>query len=276
MTQGELFDTLLTATKTVYEPTEAHATATLLAEELFGITRCDVISHPEKQTPDTPSEQLLQRIRTGEPMQYITGSTLWHGMRLQVGDGVLIPRPETEQLVDLVLAENGDGGRIIDFGTGSGAIAIALAKALPQSRVEGIDLSDKALAWARRNAEAQGVKVDFERGDMLDFTATHTYDIMVSNPPYVPQSDISTMHRNVRDFEPHSALFVPDNDPLLFYRALARTALSALNVAGSLYCEFYEHYADAMVEMFTAEGLCGAEVRHDMFGKPRMIRWTKR
>ena len=279
MKRRDILQQLTTAAATIYDPREARAVAELAAAELWGITREKMAFDADAECVAERLDEVCKRLSTGEPVQYVVGHTEWCDMELEVAPGVLIPRPETEELVRWVVSRNRTrtGLRVIDFGTGSGAIAIALAERLVGSHVTAYDISDEALAIARRNGERYGSKVDFRKGDMLSPEEPDCApDIIVSNPPYVPQSDLEGMDCNVRDWEPHTALFVPDCRPLLFYEALVDYAVRHLRVGGELYCEIYEHYADQMLRMAAERGLPDGELRKDMMDKPRMIRWTKR
>lgn len=279
MKRRDILQQLTTAAATIYDPREARAVAELAAAELWGITREKMAFDADAECVAEGLDVVCKRLSTGEPVQYVVGHTEWYDMELEVAPGVLIPRPETEELVRWVVSRNRTraGLRVVDFGTGSGAIAIALAERLVGSHVTAYDISDEALAIARRNGERYGSKVDFRKGDMLSPEEPDCApDIIVSNPPYVPQSDLEGMDCNVRDWEPHTALFVPDCRPLLFYEALVDYAVRHLRVGGELYCEIYEHYADQMLRMAAERGLPDGELRKDMMDKPRMIRWTKR
>jgi release factor glutamine methyltransferase len=195
-------------------------------------------------------------------------------MELKVSEGVLIPRPETEELVEWITSEAPKGATILDIGTGSGAIAIALSREITQSRVWAMDISHKALTIARTNGKDYAPNVTFIEGDALaDFNTLldEQFDVVVSNPPYIPQSDATQMRRNVLDYEPPTALFVPDNDPLLFYRSIAHTAKEILKHGGKLYFEIYELLSSEMIDMLTNEGYSDITLRNDFRGKPRMI-----
>ena len=278
MLNRDIIRALCQAAESIYDQREARAIAELAALELWGISRERLAFDPDSTSEPEGLEQVVERIASGEPVQYIIGHTEWCDMELEVGTGVLIPRPETEELVRWIVERNGtrSGLKVIDLGTGSGAIAIALARRLKESKVTAYDISDDALRIARRNGDKWASSVEFCRGDILSMNPIESVDIIVSNPPYVPQSDLRTMDRNVRDWEPHGALFVPDDDPLLFYKAIVDFAVGSLRSGGELYCEIYERYADDMLRMASERGLPDGEVRYDMMDKPRMIRWTKR
>lgn len=215
----------------------------------------------------------LKRLRTGEPLQYVLGAVEFHGMRLHVGPSVLIPRPETEELVELILASRKQRLRILDIGTGSGCIALALKRALPEAEVFGLDVSEAALAVARRNAEQLGLEVNWVHEDILSEASRlpTQLDLVVSNPPYVPLKDRAGMSEQVVDHEPHLALFVRDEDPLLFYRAIAGKAWDGLVLGGELWFEGHHQHAAGTVAMLAGLGYASASVLPDLSGAQRFI-----
>ena len=272
-TRREIFRALTEAGAELYGEAEARQIAEMVLESR-GVSRNMLLVEPneELQLPDLDS--VINDIRAWRPVQYIIGTAEFAGMDFEVSDAVLIPRPETEELVDWIASEVGDSASILDVGTGSGCIAIALSRAVSGSSVWALDISAEALAVARRNGAKYAPDVRFVEGDALsDFSAlfTEKFDVVVSNPPYIPDSDSRLMRRNVTDYEPYTALFVPDNDPLLFYRSIARTALKMLKAEGKIYFEIYESLADEMQRMLRAEGYEEIVVREDFRGKPRMI-----
>lgn len=272
-TRREIFRALTEAGAELYGEAEARQIAEMVLESR-GVSRNMLLvdSNEELQFPDLDS--VINDIRAWRPVQYIIGTAEFAGVDFEVSDAVLIPRPETEELVDWIASEVGDSASILDVGTGSGCIAIALSRAVSGSSVWALDISADALAVARRNGTKYAPDVSFVEGDALsDFSAlfAEKFDIVVSNPPYIPDSDSRLMRRNVTDYEPHTALFVPDNDPLLFYRSIARTALKMLKAEGKLYFEIYESLADEMQRMLHDEGYEEIVVREDFRGKPRMI-----
>ncbi len=259
----------------LYGEREAHSIALIVATELSGIGRSTFLVDPDSELEIEGLDAVIERLKKGEPVQYVTGRTEFFGREFEVGAGVLIPRPETEELVDwIVRREASKACSLLDVGTGSGCIAASLKLEMPSARVFAVDLSDDALRIAHRNFERLEADVELRRGDALgDLGAVvrEPLDVIVSNPPYVPAADLEGMDRNVRDFEPHMALFVPDNDPLLFYRAIARAGQGMLREGGRLYFEIYHAFAEEMQQMLLGEGYCEVEVREDLFGKPRMI-----
>lgn len=219
----------------------------------------------------------LLLLQQGTPLQYVLGETEFYGLTFKVSPDVLIPRPETEELVDLIVRAHVHCPtlRIWDVGTGSGCIAVALAKHLPQAEVFASDISERALVVARANAEANKVAITFARHDMLDtanlpFGDTH-FGLLVSNPPYIPAALRSTMHPNVVAHEPHSALFVPDDQPLLFYEALALIGKHCLVPQGKVYAETFEGYHEELKQMFMSHGYADFKSWEDINGKRRMV-----
>ena len=256
---------------------EAQATAFALLDDLFGASRTDVLMDRRVEL-GADAEARLQRalaaLEAGQPLQYATGKAPFCGKSFEVNAHVLIPRPETELLVELVCGCSPQ--RVLDCGTGSGCIAVSVALALPEAQVEAWDISAEALAVARRNARVLGAKVRFRQRDMLLLPARRRalYDVIVSNPPYICQSEEADMEAHVKDYEPHLALFVPDDNPLRFYVALALLGKMRLHRGGSLLLECNRRYAHAVSAMLQAEGYTGCEVIADCFGAPRMVRAT--
>lgn len=259
----------------LYGEREAHSIALIAATELSGVRRSAFLVDPDAPLEIEGLDEVVERLKNGEPVQYVTGRTEFYGREFGVGQGVLIPRPETEELVDwIVHREGGKACVLLDVGTGSGCIAASLKLEMPPVKVFAVDLSEDALRIAQQNFERLGAEVELRRGDALGDlweVIREPLDVIVSNPPYVPAADLEGMDRNVRDFEPHMALFVPDNDPLLFYRAIARAGQRMLREGGRLYFEIYHAFAGQMRQMLLREGYCEVEVREDLFGKPRMI-----
>ena len=279
---------------TVYDESEAHNIAALVMEH---ITQANKLERIKKQ--DEPLDvhqlhhltELKQRLLQHEPVQYVLGEAWFYHMKLYVDKHVLIPRPETEELVHWIIndvkakgldvfekgATDADATtqlKILDIGTGSGCIALALKNAMPEAEVWGCDVSEEALNVARRNGSELDIRVDFQGVDILDEAQQRllpTVDIIVSNPPYIPLKDKLTMHSNVLEHEPHLALFVPDNDTLKFYKAIARFAQKRLYDNGALYFEIHEDLGDAVVALFESEGY-KTELRRDMQGKNRMVK----
>ena len=260
-----------------YDEREAGSITYLLLERFFSINKNDVIAKKPLNPDDIKDSELsaiLQRVKAMEPVQYITGTAYFYGLKLNVNRSVLIPRPETEELVDLIVRENDTQGlKLLDIGTGSGCIAICLKRALAQSRVFALDLSDEALKTAEINARENGAPVVFFKNDILKVHPdVHELDIVVSNPPYVRKKESALMKKNVLNFEPHAALFVPDKDPLLFYKRIISLAQSMLKKGGKLYFEINEAYGKELQDFMKNNSFLDVEIFQDFQGKERMIR----
>ena len=257
----------------LFEPQELQAMIRVICEDVFNYDQVDVALRQESELPDFASERIadiIARLRRHEPLQYIVGSARFHGHRFKVTPAVLIPRPETEQLVDLIIDENpGSDLRVLDIGTGSGCIAISLARALKFAQVDALDVSRDALAVARENAAALKVKVRFFESDILSPQPPGRYDIIVSNPPYVCWSESEAMERNVKDYEPGQALFVPDNDPLLFYKAIVPYAAQSLERGGRLYLEINQRFGNEVKRLLEDNGFDEVRIIEDTFCKVR-------
>lgn len=230
----------------------------------------DIVLSPKKEQE---LEDILQRLSRFEPLQYIEGRTLFLGRELLVAPGVLIPRPETEELVELMLKEIPADARILDVGTGSGCIAISLAKELPDTLVTAWDMSSEALSVARANARKLQANVRFVECDVLACQVDEVglYDVIVSNPPYVTEAEKADMEPNVLQWEPSLALFVPDDDPLRFYRRIAVLGRDMLADGGRLYFEINRAYGREMVEMLRAMGYVGVRVEKDLSQNDRFV-----
>ncbi|HRH37806.1 MAG TPA: peptide chain release factor N(5)-glutamine methyltransferase [Flavobacteriales bacterium] len=215
----------------------------------------------------------LERLIAGEPLQHILGEVEFHGLRLKVSREVLIPRPETEELVERIIASGIAPKRIVDVGTGSGCIALALKKAYPEAQVWGVDVSRMALEIACTNAERNGLEVDWQQADVLadDFAFADELEIVVSNPPYIPSGEADLLDEHVRSFEPHVALFAPDADPLLFYRVIGEKAWSALCPGGHIWFEGHWRHAQAVGDLLSSIGYSDVRVVKDMDGQDRFI-----
>ena len=257
----------------VAEPREVQAMIRIICEDVFNYDPVDVALRQESELPDFAAERIsdiISRLRRHEPLQYIVGTALFHGHKFKVTPAVLIPRPETEQLVDLIVDENTASDlRVLDMGTGSGCIAISLARALKFAQVDAFDISQDALAVARENAADLKVKVRLFQSDMLAPQPAARYDIIVSNPPYICWSERESMERNVLDYEPGQALFVPDNDPLLFYKAIAPYAAQSLERGGRLYLEINQRFGNEVKRLLEDCGLDEVRIIEDSFGRVR-------
>lgn len=278
-TRREIFNRLYQAAQPLYGDAEARQIVEMLIIAKGKISRNDLIIDPHKELIIEELDNIIEEIRSWRPVQYIIGYADFYDMELEVSEGVLIPRPETEELVEWIASESRPEATILDVGTGSGCIAIALNRAIKESRVCAIDISSKALDIARRNGNKYAPEVQFVEGDALgefDKLFGAKFDVVVSNPPYIPESDMELMRKNVLDYEPNNALFVPNNDPLLFYRAIAQTSKRLLKKEGKLYFEIYESLANQTIAMLEIEGYSDIILREDFRGKPRMICATLR
>ncbi len=265
----------------IYPENELNSMLRLLLSKISGMNYTNLIRSKNTIFSDNQREELdlyLQRLKKMEPLQYVLGETEFYGLPMVVNSNVLIPRPETEELVEWVLK---DAKRrtlnILDVGTGSACIPIALKKNIPEGKLIAIDVSGDALEVATLNANLNQVKIEFYQEDALDFSTEFLdhfnlfFDVIVSNPPYIPASEIVTIHQNVKNFEPHSALFVPNNDPLLFYREIASSAKLILKEEGMLYFEIHRDFGFQCVEMLQQQGYVDVELRKDIFGNYRLI-----
>ena len=262
----QLINHISSLLEAAYPQEEAQALAWWIVEEETGLSRSQLLCGC-KDTAFSPHMQtIVDRLLHFEPIQYIFGHTLWCGLDLKVTPATLIPRPETSELVDKVESRKWkvEGVKVLDIGTGSGCIAIALQKADPDWQVTGIDISEEAIAIAKENAKRNHVEVDFQVADIFDFNGD--FDIVVSNPPYICESEKANMRRNVLDYEPASALFVPDSDPLLFYRRIAE-----LKLGKYLFFEINEAYPAEMEVMLRENGYTDIQITKDIYGKPRII-----
>lgn len=278
-TVRDLLNQLSTALAPVYPEPEAAAIARLVAEVVLQLTPLQLRMEQERPVPAGVSEKInaiIERLLKHEPVQYVLGRAYFYGMELRVQPGVLIPRPETEELVDRIVQENRQQPRlqVLDIGTGSGCIALALAANLPEAQVWGLDVSEAALAVAKQNAQELQLPVQWLQTDILTQEPPlplHTLDILVSNPPYVLEQEREQMRRNVLDYEPHTALFVPDHDALLFYRRIAQVGRELLRLGGKLYFEINEQFGTQTAGMLAQEGYGNIRIHHDIFGKQRMV-----
>jgi len=267
-----------------YDEREAAAIAHELLGALTGLSKIDRLM--QKDEPLAPEQQWrmeeqLEELIHGRPLQYVLGCAYFMERPFMVNEAVLIPRPETEELIFWIIHDHKDkanGMSILDVGTGSGCIPISLKLELPELTVSSCDISVDALEVARRNAQALDAEVSFINCDFLDkslWASLPATDILVSNPPYIPQAEATTMERHVTDYEPAAALFVPDQDPLLFYRNIAAFGLQRLNAGGMVYCELHRDYAQQTCALFTSMGYMDVQLRDDMHGNPRMLRAQK-
>lgn len=260
----------------IYPESEIVGMTRIIIESVTGYSVPILLSDKSKKITDTQYlkiDKILKRLQSAEPIQYILGETEFFGLPFSVDENVLIPRPETEELVEMILNENERGDcHILDIGTGSGCIAISLKKHLPKAVVCAWDFSAGALSMANQNAERNKLTVQFSQVDVLqDYPIDTMFDTIVSNPPYVLDSEKEVMNKNVLDYEPHSALFVPDNDPLRFYKRIADIAQKLLKEKGKLYFEINQAKGPETVEMLSAKGFEAVRLIKDLLGNDRIV-----
>jgi len=294
----DVFNAFKQSLLNVYDAYETEALTLLVLNEITGSSKARLKAFPEEELLPGQAEKIsniLVRLQTGEPVQYILRHTEFYGLTFKVSPAVLIPRPETEELVEWALASVGSlqravgsdkqlvvgslqraVGHILDIGTGSGCIAISLKKNLPEAQVMAIDISSDALVIAKQNADFNEVIISLNQTDILNTEKSVlenvNFDVIISNPPYVTQHDKTQMHHNVTGFEPHTALFVPEDDPLLFYKAIADFAIDKLTPNGLLFLEINENLGKETVELLESKSFKNIELRKDMSGRDRMIK----
>lgn len=274
-TIGELRRATESRLSSRYGRGEAQAMVRLIFHALKGWNTTDLIINSDRQASDYLVEsigKIVTRLQNDEPLQYILGEARFYGMDLKVSPSVLIPRPETEELVDIIVKQlgNRDDLSVLDVGTGSGAIAIALSRNLPFSKVTAVDVSENALEIARQNAANLKASINFIHADIFDFMPDNeVYDLIVSNPPYIAEHERAQMDKNVLDYEPHIALFVADSDPLIFYRRIAMIGLNALKPGGSLYFEINPLYSVQLEGMLREMGYVEIDLEKDISGRVR-------
>ncbi|MCL2727241.1 MAG: peptide chain release factor N(5)-glutamine methyltransferase [Bacteroidales bacterium] len=280
MTVKEYIDTGIERLLLLYPTEEARALLCRVADFFCGIPAHSYYVDPNLLLPDASLPDLqkaLDELLRSRPIQYVLGETFFEGCTLKVSEDVLIPRPETEELVRWAKSLLSGAGSVLDLCTGSGAIAISLAKAFPQAEVYGIDICEEALEIAQENNGLNKVEVHFIKADVLqppDLLAfsvlSHPFDLIISNPPYVRFSEKLLMRANVLEYEPHQALFVPDDDPLLFYRALADWGALLLKEGGILMTEINEQMGQEVKQLLINKGYLSVKIREDLNNKPRM------
>jgi release factor glutamine methyltransferase len=265
-----------------YSDNEIQSFIYLIFEYLLNYTKIDLHINSNatiSQGTEKQINEIIKDLKNHKPVQYIFGKTEFYGLQFSVSPGVLIPRQETEELVDWIIKDEGDhAARILDIGTGCGCIAVALARFIAGASVDAIDISAEAVELAGRNALMNKVSVNFMVRDILNIEAGTLgpgYDIIVSNPPYVRESEKKALPDNVRNYEPAESLFVPDNDPLVFYRVIAEYGLQALKDEGRLYFELNENLGDEVCEELARFNYKRIGIKNDISGKKRMVRAFK-
>ena len=260
----------------IYPPEEVKALSMLICCDMLGLDALDIYMGKDiilSECKQRELENIIFRLQKNEPIQYIRGFAEFCGRKFKVAPGVLIPRSETAELVELIVKENPGARHLLDIGTGSGCIAISLDKNLPDAKVDAWDISEEALAIARKNNEELDAQVTFRRQDVFsaDGMQGTSYDIIVSNPPYVTETEKTEMEANVLDWEPGLALFVPDEDPLRFYRQIAELGRKLLRPGGKLYFEINQAYGQDMIRMIEMNQYRDVRVIKDIFGKDRIL-----
>lgn len=267
--------------KSLYDQSEIDAVFFLICSEKYQLTKSAVLSGGKRLTESELLEHrdIVNRLSSAEPVQYILESADFYNLRFFVNSGVLIPRPETEELVDYIVKENEqkEGLRIIDFGTGSGCIAISLAKFLKLAKVSAVDVSENALNTAKRNAVANDVAIAFFQLDILQSieVGSQRFDLVVSNPPYIPLLEKESMHNNVVKHEPALALFVANSDPIIFYQKILEWSLRSLSDNGQVWFEIHPPFAEQIISFGTKLGFDQARLIKDISGKDRFLRFSK-
>lgn len=274
------FQTLKKELTNLYDEGEAAAIAHEVMEHLTGYNKLQRLAEKERlfnEQQQSAFDEAQSRLLNGEPLQYITGVQWFLGKPFRVSKDVLIPRPETEELVTWIAEElkGHTNISILDIGTGSGCIPVSLKLFLPSANITSCDVSSAALDMAKKNAAALQAEVSFLQLDFLNqsnWQQLHRYDVIVSNPPYIPFSEQESLDKNVREFEPATALFVPDGDPLIFYRRIAMFGKDHLHDGGAIYCELHKDYAAETEQLFRQMGYTSTTLRKDMHGNMRMLK----
>lgn len=263
----------------IYPLEEVHSFFQITAQHFLNYSRIDIVLHLEEEVTEVQTQQFLDtqtRLANQEPIQYILGNTEFYGLPFEVTRDTLIPRPETEELVTWIVDDYKLGKRelqILDIGTGSGCIAISIAKHIEKAIVTAYDISEKAIEVAKRNATQNEVTIAFNKVDILQTNSfSKPFDVIVSNPPYVRELEKEEMKPNVLDNEPHTALFVSDTDPLIFYRKIGQLAFDNLSPAGSLFFEINQYLSKETKQLLQEIGFADVRIRKDLFGNDRMVK----
>lgn len=278
MTLKQVYSGYISELKSLYKEGEAIAITNIIFEHFLDLTSADIIKNGEKEVEEnifTPLQVALLKLQKHIPVQYVTGQCWFYNMSFEVNNNVLIPRSETEELVleAINFLKNNEGKKVLDIGTGSGCIPISIKKNIKNADVTAIDISKEALAVAKKNALGNTTEINFSELDFLNennYAALSTFDLIISNPPYIPEREKEILDKNVIDFEPHLALFVPDNDHLIFYKKIVVFAAKHLEVKGRILLEIHEEFAAETAALFLAEKYI-VEIKKDMQGKDRML-----
>jgi release factor glutamine methyltransferase len=285
MTTGQIYNDFKAKLKVIYDDREAENICDWLFENVTGLKKWERRQNQNSEFAETDSEKIktyLEELLKHKPVQYVLHEAWFYKRKFYVNENVLIPRPETEELVEWIVSDfkkekYSKPIKIIDIGTGSGCIPVSLKKELPESSIAAIDVSDKALSVAKINAEELHAIINFFQIDFLnenEWKMLSQYDIIVSNPPYIPLNEKEILANNVTDFEPGIALFVKNNDPFIFYKKIAGFAKSNLKESGKIYVEVHEEYAKEVGSIFESAGFL-VEIKNDIYGKQRMVKSTK-
>ncbi len=293
MTYRNVYDYYIKELTSLYDQQEAESISAWIFEDMLGLSKIQMVLRGQDTISEVKANDLayiLLRLLKGEPLQYILGYTYFHGLKIKVNRQVLIPRPETEELVAWIIKDyvQNQSCTFLDLGTGSGCIAIALKRNLPHAMVTAVDLNEQALLVALENAEIHQAAVNFLKLDLLHLDKkpepfppsssavysglSNTVDVIVSNPPYIPQAEAASIHRNVIGFEPPVALFVPDDEPLIYYDAIARLASQWLSPGGAVYLELHPDFASDVAALMNRYGFYSIRVNNDLQGKQRMLK----
>lgn len=285
MTIAETYIAFTQKLKTIYEDREAANISDWVFEKVTGLKRWERSQNHSQQLEENQSNQIgtyLKELLQHKPVQYVLNEAWFYKMKFYVDENVLIPRPETEELVEWVIRDfknqnNSKPTNILDIGSGSGCISIALKKELPYLKVTSIDISEKALKVAQTNAENLQVKIDFLQADFLNqkaWKSLQVYDAIISNPPYIPLTEKEMLAKNVTGFEPSIALFTPSGDPIIFYKKIACFAKDFLKKKGAIYVEIHENFAKEVRSVFEKSGF-STVIKNDIYGKERMVKAEK-
>lgn len=285
MTTGQIYNDFRNKLKTIYDDREAENICDWLFENVTGLKKWERRQNQNSEFAETDSEKIktyLEELLKHKPVQYVLHEAWFYKRKFYVNENVLIPRPETEELVEWIVSDfkkekYSKPIKIIDIGTGSGCIPVSLKKELPESSIAAIDVSDKALSVAKINAEELHAIINFFQIDFLnenEWKMLSQYDIIVSNPPYIPLNEKEILAKSVTDFEPGIALFVKNNDPFIFYKKIAGFAKSNLKESGKIYVEVHDEYAKEVGSIFESAGFL-VEIKNDIYGKQRMVKSTK-
>ena len=261
--------------KDTYGAEEIRSICQIIFTDVFHYTNIDIHLKKSEDLDESFVKNFIKitgQLKAGQPIQYVLGETVFAGLRIGLNPSTLIPRPETEELVYWIKETAPSSARILDIGTGSGCIALALAHSLPGTSVCGLDISPEAVKQARQNAQLNHLQADFMQADIFRFNTPEQYDIIVSNPPYVREQEKPLMQKRVLDYEPHRALFVPDDDPLIYYRTIVKWGKRHLIQSGKLFFEINEALGKEMLQLMEASGYCRLVLKKDFYGKDRFVK----